>query len=417
LHTTRRLRREQAFLRIVQLALQRRRRPRVMNPDYIRPPLPYNEAYWKRCLSYGNEQFKRHFRMTRDSFDRLYDELYVGQPQQVNAFDDQFRLGLFLFRMATKMGCRELSEQFSVAQSSVSRITNEVAHEVVQRLNARYIRFPTTLQELFTISQGWEAKSGFPHVIGAIDGTHIDLDRCPVENGVSYYSRKQRYGIAMQGVVNHLGIFTSVDIGWPASVHDWRIFENSDFSVYMEEFIGKERKDHPSHRWYVLGDSAYQQSMWMMQPYSQAEEIVGSFERSFNIAHAKARVEVENAFGRFKVRWRRMQCLDTTDVVTGCEWIHACVVLHNFCELRNDQLPNECVELVMRKVEAEYEAEAELFKNDKTAQRLCKTFEGSQIRDVLAQQLHAKYLGRQEEYEGDEDVSDSECQSDGCGTV
>jgi hypothetical protein len=356
-------------------------------------------------MSYGNVQFKKHFRMTRDNFDRLHEQLYAGRLQFINAFDDQFRLGLFLYRMATKQGCRELSEQFSVAQSSVSRITNDVAIEIVQRLGHRYIRFPSTLPELFTVSEGWEAKSGFPHVIAAIDGTHIDLDRCPEEDGVSYFSRKQRYGIAMQGVVNHLGIFTSVDIGWPASVHDWRIFTNSTFIKYMQNFIEKEMRDHPSHKWYVLGDSAYSQSLWMMQPYSQAEEIAGTFERSYNIAHAKGRVEVENAFGRFKVRWRRMQCLDTSDIATACEWIHACVVLHNFCEMNDDMLTDEEVRVVMRRVEAEYEVERELLSDDERVIRVCKTLEDKQIRDGIAQQLHEKYL---KSHEGG-DSGDGDC--------
>jgi hypothetical protein len=50
---------------------------------------------------------------------------------------------------------------------------------------------------------------------------------------------------------------------------------------------------------------------------------------------------VENAFGGPKARWRRMKRLDTSDVATGTEWNHACVVSHNFCEVRDDVLSME----------------------------------------------------------------------------
>jgi hypothetical protein len=392
-------RRRRAFLTLAEVALHHvkpsRRHPR-RNPEYVPPSLPYNEAYWARCKSYGNAQFKRHFRMTKDSFWRLHEELYGLHPPPVWAFDSDFRLGLFLFRMATKQSCREISELFSVSQSSVSRITNEVARDIIKRLASLYIKFPNTMREMFTVSEAWEMKSGFPHVLAAVDGTHVVMDRCPSEDGVSYFSRKQQYGIAMQAVVNHRGVFTSVDIGWPASVHDCRMFDNSSFFAFMRNFIREEARTNPSHRWYVLGDSAYRQSDWMMKPYPAAEEADGTYQRSFNIAHAKARVEVENAFGRLKARWRRMKCLDTSDVATGTEWIHACVVLHNFCEVRDDLLSLEEVMEVEERVQAEHELEQEWRDGQRAERDFVDLITGEEARDGLAQILHQRYLRRHE---------------------
>ena len=49
----------------------------------------------------------------------------------------------------------------------------------------------------------------------------------PRECLADYYNRKGWHSILMQGVVNHLGRFTNVYIGWPGRVHDARVFANS----------------------------------------------------------------------------------------------------------------------------------------------------------------------------------------------
>jgi len=74
---------------------------------------------------------------------------------------------------------------------------------------------------------------------GAIDGTHIRIDRPEVDPD-SYINRKQYCSIQMQALVNEKKKFLDVFIGYPGSVHDARVFkESSLFQSLPELCTGK----------------------------------------------------------------------------------------------------------------------------------------------------------------------------------
>lgn len=80
----------------------------------------------------------------------------------------------------------------------------------------------------------------------------------------------------------------------------------------------------------ITGDSGYPQRPWIMTPYRNPP--LNAEEELYNQKHSKARVIIENTFGRLKNRWRC--CLKYRALhykPTKCaEIIIACCVLHNF---------------------------------------------------------------------------------------
>ena len=57
----------------------------------------------------------------------------------------------------------------------------------------------------------------------------------------------------MQGVVNHLGHFTNVYVGWPGWVHDARDFANSALYVQgQEDRCSSPTMEHPNPAYPVL---------------------------------------------------------------------------------------------------------------------------------------------------------------------
>ena len=113
---------------------------------------------------------------------------------------------------------------------------------------------------LKSVVDGFEQKWGYPRCAGAIDGSHIPIS-VPVECQSDYYNRTGWYSIVVQAVVDHQYLIRDVCIGWPGSVHDARIFANSQiYNKITQEGILKEavsrtilNADIPVH---LIGDSA-----------------------------------------------------------------------------------------------------------------------------------------------------------------
>ena len=131
--------------------------------------------------------------------------------------------------------------------------------------------------------EGFEQMKGFPRVIGAVDGCHIQI-KTPQDayHPMSYLNRKKDYSVILQvcfkKTKNHLKLkikytfsqryfhfinqmfifqavcdhklrFTDIVSGWPGSVHDARVFKNSElYSRSHQLFPGD---------MHILGDAAY----------------------------------------------------------------------------------------------------------------------------------------------------------------
>ena len=69
-----------------------------------------------------------------------------------------------------------------------------------------------------------------PQVLGAIDGTHIEIISPRCVRKVDYYcSRKRKYTINTQAVVGRDLMFLDVATGFPGSMHDARVLRATSF--------------------------------------------------------------------------------------------------------------------------------------------------------------------------------------------
>lgn len=158
-----------------------------------------------------------------------------------------------------------------------------------------------------------------------MDGTYVPMRNAPSKDPEVYFTRKKRYAIHCQGIVNDSGIFTSFDIGWPGSVHDARVFRNSSFYKNYSNLIQDDD--------YLLGDSAYPISPFLIPPF---KDPTSRKHKEFNQFHSRHRVVVENAFGRLKARFRILKDLDVKTVKMGVLFTCCAIILHNFLEMNMD---------------------------------------------------------------------------------
>ena len=132
------------------------------------------------------------------------------------------RVAVTIWRLATNVEYRTLGELFGLGSSTVGKIVLETCIAVAQHLLQVHVHLPTG-QTLKQVICGFDAKSGFPQVAGAINGTHISIIR-PQVNATGYFNRKGFHSLVMQAVVDYRGVFTDVYIGWPGHVHNAQIF-------------------------------------------------------------------------------------------------------------------------------------------------------------------------------------------------
>ena len=125
-----------------------------------------------------------------------------------------------------------------------------------------------------------------------------------------------------------------VECRWPGSVHDAKVFANSNVNSRMKSgnlpqtfsTVLPELQRVPD---YLIGDPAYPLTPFCMKEFQSCttnEQVV------FNNMLRSARNQIECAFGRLKARWailtRRLDLrLEIVPTV-----VYACFVLHNTCE-------------------------------------------------------------------------------------
>ena len=127
-------------------------------------------------------------------------------------------MAVTLWKLATNVEYRTLSELFGLGRSTVGEIVIETCDAIATHLLPQYVFIPQG-DKLREIVEGFETYWGFPQAVGAIDGSHIPIIR-PDESASDYYNREGYYSVIMQAMVDFRGLFMDVYIGWPGKVHD-----------------------------------------------------------------------------------------------------------------------------------------------------------------------------------------------------
>ena len=130
-------------------------------------------------------------------------------------------------------------------------------------------------------------------------------------------------------------MFTNVVARWPGSTHDSHVFRTSDISTYLQN----------NHRslddGVLLGDSGYACSPFLMTPYTVTRNAA---QETYNDAHAKTRVVIEQTFGRWKRRFHVLHAEIRMGPEKVCVIVGACAVLHNIAVRLHEPMEDEEVD-------------------------------------------------------------------------
>uniref|UniRef100_A0A1A8CC85 Zgc:113227 n=1 Tax=Nothobranchius kadleci TaxID=1051664 RepID=A0A1A8CC85_NOTKA len=192
------------------------------------------------------------------------------------------------------------------------------------------------------IASYFESRWGLPQCVGAIDGSHIPII-APRTFHTDYFNRKGWHSLILQAVVDGKGLFWNVFAGLPGSMHDARVLRLS--SIWHLASRGNLFPDHSiqiagvDFGYCILGDSAYPLQDWLLKPFTDTGRLTEQ-QLLFNKKFSRARVVVENAFGRLKGRWRCLLKRNDCDVSLVRSMILTCCALHNLCESHGEHYDN-----------------------------------------------------------------------------
>ncbi|XP_067212784.1 putative nuclease HARBI1 [Linepithema humile] len=300
----------------------------------IKRPINRLQGYVENVIPcYNDEQFKSHFRMKRATFNYI---LQIIKPTLLRSrsgrktISPEKQFFIAIWKMATPDSYRSICEKFNVARATALNAVRKVTKALV-KLAPRFITWPEG-HRAEEIMRGFAATSAFPRVIGAIDGTHINI-KVPHVNPECYVNRKNHHSIHLQAVSDHTGQFIHCLAGHVGSVHDQRVFRLSEINNYLED---AEKFPNDSH---ILGDAAYTIHEHLMTPFRDNGHLTVR-QKNYNFCHSSARISIERAFGLLKGRFRSLlSLLDMERVDLIPEFIILCCVLHNICFLQNDDFP------------------------------------------------------------------------------
>ena len=223
-----------------------------------------------------------------------------------------------LWLLANKESFRGVADRFGVSKGSLHFYVMQVV-EGLSALVTRYIRWPSPEQYPAT-AERFERKGGFPGVLGCLDGTHIPI-KGPSTHRDAFINRKGYASFQLQAVCDSQLRFTHIHTGNAGSVHDSRVYRNSDLKAMLTA--------HPlPAQYHLLGDSAYPLDSNLLVPYRDNGHLTER-QKNYNNIHSSTRVHIERAFGLLKCKWRRLHHLDMVLLDTIPKVIASTCVLHN----------------------------------------------------------------------------------------
>ncbi|GES79056.1 putative nuclease HARBI1 [Rhizophagus clarus] len=133
--------------------------------------------YWfnEVCLNMQDFEFKRHFRLTRSTFEWLCCEIIPllrrnsNEPGIIGLAWEQ-KIAASLWFLATGECFRSIGEKFGMGESTISYALRQFFDVIISKFLSEKIIFPTTELEVNRITNGFKITRNFPNVIGAIDG-------------------------------------------------------------------------------------------------------------------------------------------------------------------------------------------------------------------------------------------------------
>ena len=223
-----------------------------------------------------DKEFKLHFRFSKETVGRIAKMLHtdLALDPQGEPLSPVQQLCVALHHYGGGHYQRVTGLCGGVSQNAARTALIQVTNALVAR-KAQFIFMPD-IQEMGDTSERMFQRFGLPSLSMAVDGMMARFEEAPKKLPPGkyqqlYWCRKQFYAINCQVVANDRKIY-DLDVRWPGSTHDSRIWKRSQVKQYIES----------QRRFLVAGDTGYPISEVLMKPFTMNEADGDRRKRLFN---------------------------------------------------------------------------------------------------------------------------------------
>ncbi|XP_034236326.1 uncharacterized protein LOC117642351 [Thrips palmi] len=285
----------------------------------------------------GDPSFRKHYRLRKDTYETLLETLahhlvYSGKVQRVRTPLD-IPLLMVLWILANPDSFRSVALRFGVLPGTVYYHYAYII-EVLRELAPKYIQWPDA-EERIVIKGSFQAYSGFPGIVGVVDGTYNNIT-APIEQPDRYINRHDTFSFNTSVVCDHTLLIRDIHLGEVGSIHDQRVFRRSPL---YQRLLNDDQQQLIAVDEHLIGDGAYSvsETNFIMSPFRNRGNMT-ELQRRFNYALCWCRARIEHTFGKAFGQWRRMKMLQCVNLDIATDHIMACFVLHNFMILNGEVL-------------------------------------------------------------------------------
>jgi len=316
----------------------------TINTRYFDRPLSYianSYIILESALDMSDSNFLLHFRMEKDSFRMLveevkdYQEFLPIQGRHSSLYRKKApvtsQLLVFLYvcgASGSDANYKKVASRFAISHGLVQIFVDRCTRAIIRTLQSQVISWPDDAERKI-ISKRFQDKYGFANCVGVVDGTVFPLAFKPRVYGEEYWYHKGGYSLHCLIICDDEMCILDYLVGYPGSVHDNRVWMKMDQHSHFFNYFSRLQ--------YLLADSAFTTSVHLIAAFKRLRGICVLPENQllFNTCLAKAWIKIEHCIGLLKNRFPCLRDLrtviddDDTSLTRIINRITACIILHN----------------------------------------------------------------------------------------
>lgn len=330
---------------------------------------------FERYLGLDDVNFLLHFRLHKESFWKLHSFIkdFWQFHRRCGGLGEMYRpqaavahqLLIFLYVLGASgsdANYKKVGTRFKIGHGTIQLYVERCTKAVLSLLEADSVNWPDAADRK-TIAKRIQAKYGFPNCIGFLDGTILPLEFKPSLYGEEYWHRKGGWAVHCLIICDDETHILDFLAGWPASVHDNRVWSNTEACKNYHIFFSRLQ--------YLLADSAFTSGVHCISAFKKLRGVntLPEDQELFNTLLARARIKVEHCIGLLKNRFPclrnlRTKIKDVASMKNIIDKIRVCIVLHNMLvgstypkewERRNEEDDEMVIDAAIDDADMEYE--------------------------------------------------------------